>query len=246
MIPYERRKKILSHLEKTELLYIDQLKQILKNASESTIRRDLKVLEEEGHVNLLTGGAAQLKTSSYEMPIDAKKHLHLEEKKRIAKHAASLINDGEVIYIDSGSTPLQMIEYIKNKKVEVFTSNTLILNKLYKCQFNCILIGGEVSANIGSTGGPIADNLLSDIFFDKAFLGASGYTLKSGINTPDIKEVNKKRIVKENSTKTYVLLDSSKAYKKTCYKVFDIDECIIITDEINEILEEKGNYILAK
>ena len=83
------------------------------------------------------------------------------------------------------------------------------------------------------------------MIFDKAFLGDSGYSVKSGINTPDLKEAKKKKIAKDNSTDTYVLVDASKANKTTFCKAFGIDECVIITDEPNEILEKHAKYFVA-
>jgi DeoR family transcriptional regulator, fructose operon transcriptional repressor len=245
MIPYVRREKILAELKIKKLVYIEDLIKIFNNISRSTIRRDLKALEVEGYVDLLQGGAAKLCSGSYDMPIQSKKRLHMGEKNRIAKYAASLVKDGEVIYIDSGTTTLQMVKYLKGKKIKAITSNTQIINEFQDGDFNCIFLGGEISSLLGSVKGPIAERLLSELFFDKAFLGASGYTLESGINTPDLSEVNKKRIVKKHSKETYILVDSSKANKQTSCKCFDIDECIIITDESNEILEKYAKFIVV-
>jgi len=245
VIPYMRRKEILSYLKNNEITYINELTEIFSGVSESTIRRDLKNLEEEGKVNLLTGGAAKINTSIYETPVKTKQKLNIEEKKKIAKKAASLINDGETIYIDSGTTTLQMIQYIKNKKIKLYTTNTLVLNELNDSQFACILIGGEITSSLGSIVGPTTDRELSNLFFDKAFIGANGCTIKGGINTPDIKEGRKKEIVQKNSKESYVLLDNSKMGNQTTHKVFNLDECTIITDMEDEILKENAKYIIA-
>jgi len=245
MIPYIRRKKILAELKIGKLVYIEDLTKIFNNISRSTIRRDLKALEVEGYINLLQGGAAKLRSGSYDMPIQSKKNLHMEKKNRIAKYAASLVKDKEVIYIDSGTTTLQMVKHLKGKKITVITSNTLLFNEFQDGDFNCIFTGGEFSSLLGSVKGSITERLLSELFFDKAFLGASGYTIEGGINTPDLSEVNKKKIVKKNSKETYILIDSSKANKQTSCKCFDIDECIIITDESNKILEKYTKFIVV-
>jgi DeoR family fructose operon transcriptional repressor len=245
MIPYVRRKKILAELGKKEIVYISDLEKTLPDISEATIRRDLKALEEEGYVELLRGGAAKLRTWSYDIPLQTKERLHIQEKDRIARYAASLVDDGEVIYIDSGSTTLQMVKYLKDKQIEVVTSSTQIVNVLHECKFSCILLGGEVNISIGSISGTITERQLSELFFDKAFLGASGYTLKGGINTPDLREATKKRLVMEHSQKTYVLMDDSKANKQTLCKALDFDECIILTDETNELLETTAEFIVV-
>jgi DeoR family fructose operon transcriptional repressor len=244
MIPYVRRQNILNELEKREIIYVDEIAQSL-NISASTIRRDLNTLAEEGQIVLLRGGAVKLKTGSYEIPLQTKQLLNIGKKDRIAKHAASLVMDGEVIYIDSGTTTLHMIKYLKNKQITVVTSNTQVINELVESDITCIILGGEITKNLGSVVGPITEKLLMNMFFDKAFIGASGYSLMGGINTPDSREATKKEIVKNNSKITYVLADSSKANNTTFCKAFGIDECTIITDESNELLEKYAKYIVV-
>lgn len=246
MIPYVRRQRILAQLEAKEIVYLHELCELFRGTSEATIRRDLKALEEEGFIDVLRGGAAKLRTIAYEIPLTTKERLHTKEKEQIARYAASLVDVGEIIYIDSGTTTLAMVKYLMDKKVTIVTSNTQVLPMLTgDCAFTCVSLGGEVSPVLGSVAGPITEVQLSQLFFDKAFLGGSGYTAKSGITTPDLREARKKRLVMEHAKKTYVLMDSSKAGKQTLCKCLDFSECIIITDEQNEILENHASYIVA-
>lgn len=245
MIPYVRRKRILEEFEKKEVVYLEDLAESLKDISISTIRRDLRTLASEGEIVILRGGAAKLKSGSFDLPIETKHMLNIDKKNKIAKYAASLVKDGEVIYVDSGSTTLYMIKYLKEKEITVVTSNTQVLNELSDSNITCIILGGQITKNLASIVGPITDQLLTNMFFDKAFLGASGYSLQGGINTPDSRESNKKRIVKENSKETYVLVDSSKAGKVNFSKAFEINECTIITDKANDILEKYAKYIVV-
>ncbi|WP_313999464.1 DeoR/GlpR family DNA-binding transcription regulator [uncultured Paenibacillus sp.] len=245
MIPYVRRKQILEEVEKKEIVYVEELAQTMKNTSLSTIRRDLRILAEDGQIELLRGGGVRIKEDAYETPIQTKEMLNIEKKDQIAKFAASLVNDGDVIYIDSGTTVLEMIKYLKHKNIKIITSNTKVFAQIADAAFSCIVLGGEVTKSLASIAGAMTDTLLGGMFFDKAFLGASGYNLKSGINTPDLKEAKKKEIVKNNSAETYVLVDSSKAGKTTFCRAFGIEECIIITDESNEILEKNAKYFVA-
>ena len=244
MIPYVRRQSILAELEKHDIAYVNELSEAL-DISASTIRRDLNTLAEEGQIVLLRGGAVKLRTGSFDLPIQTKQLLNIEKKERIAKYAASLVNDGEVIYIDSGTTTLDMMKYLKNKKITVVTSNTQVIDTLSDSDVECIILGGDLTKNLGSIVGPITEKLLQNMFFDKSFLGASGYSLSGGINTPDVREATKKDIVRMNSKETYVLVDSSKADKTTFYKAFNLNECIIITDASNELLEKHAKFIIA-
>ncbi|WNS79404.1 DeoR/GlpR family DNA-binding transcription regulator [Domibacillus sp. DTU_2020_1001157_1_SI_ALB_TIR_016] len=243
MIPYIRRNKIIEELENKDIIYIDDFLSIFENVSSSTIRRDLKILEEEGRIVMLRGGAVKLRDNSFDIPVETKKFLNINEKDQIGQLAASLVEDGDVIYLDSGTTCLQMVKYLNNKQITVITSGTQVLNELDGDNVHCIIVGGEVNKATDSIAGPLTDSNLKNLFFDKAFLGASGISLEGGINTPDFREASKKAIVKTNSKECYVLADSSKFNKNTLCKAMDLNECTIITDKINELFEKETTFI---
>jgi DeoR family fructose operon transcriptional repressor len=245
MIPYVRQKKIVEELEKGEIIYIDDLVGLFDDISASTIRRDLKMLEEEGQIQTLRGGGVKLKSSSYDIPVGTKKNMYKEEKERIAKFAASLVENDEVIYLDSSTTCLQMIKYLKEKSITVITSNIQVLNELESSTLKCIILGGEVNKSLDSVSGPLTEANLRNFYFDRAFLGTSGYSLENGINTPDIREANKKTIVKEKTKECYVLADHSKCNQNTLCKAFELSECIIITDKLTKLLEKHGKFYIA-
>lgn len=245
MIPYVRQRKIVEELEKKEIIYIDDLVGLFSDVSESTIRRDLKILEEEGQIQTLRGGGVKLKSSSYEIPVIEKKEMYKEEKERIARFAASFVQDHEVIYIDSSTTCLQMIKYLKDKSITIITSNIQVINELDSPTIKCIALGGEVNKTLDSISGPLTEAILNNLYFDRAFLGTSGFSLENGINTPDFREANKKSIVKDKSKECYVLADHSKANKNTLCKAFDLNECTIITDQSSSLLENQANYYIA-
>lgn len=246
MIPYERRKIMLAELERCEIVSLDDFCTALSGVSESTIRRDLKTLETEGQVVLLRGGAAKMRTGSYDTPVNSRNLLHVREKELIAKEAAALVKDGEVIYVDAGSTCLRMIPFLKDKRITLVTTNAMIFPEIVESELDCTLLGGDILKSTASIVGPMTDNLLRDMFFDKAFIGATGYDLQSGINTPDYREANKKRIVKENSKEVYALVDSSKEGKRTMCKAFELSECVLITERETELLRQHAKYILAR
>lgn len=246
MIPYVRREKIMEELEKKDLMYLDDFINIFEGVSESTIRRDLKNLEEENQITVLRGGAVKRKVNTFELPVGTKKLLNMDEKERIAKIAASLVMDEEVIYIDSGTTCAAMVKYIKARDVRIVTSNILVLNELDNPNISsCIIIGGDVNKNLDSISGPLSDNTLKNLYFDRSFLGASGFGNEMGVNTPDIREANKKTIVNSNSQKCYVLADSSKYNKSTLCKAFELNQCILITDKKLIGLDGKQKYYIA-
>lgn len=246
MIPFERRRQMLQAFDNSEIVTLDELKKILNGISESTIRRDLKALAREGEIVLLHGGAARKMSGSYETPVGSRNILNIKEKNSIAKYAAELVSDGEVVYLDAGSTILRMVKYVKSKDITIVSTNALIAQELEGGRAKCILIGGELLLSTASLVGPMTDSELENMYFDKAFIGASGFSLEAGINTPDPREAKKKQIVKKNSKETYVLMDSSKSGKSTLCKALELKEVTIICEKETPILLEAGNYLLVE
>ena len=230
MIPYERRLQIAELLEQNEVVSLDEFCKSLGGVSESTVRRDLKTMEKEGEITLLRGGGACLKRGSYEVPVLSKKSKNVKQKEGIAKVAASLVNDGDSIYIDSGSTALDMVKYLKDKNITV----------------KCIIAGGEINITTASIRGITTNNFLKSYYFDKAFVGISGFSKEAGFNTPDLLEAEKKRIVCKNSGKAYIVADSSKSGKSTLCKVLDLEQATLICDKVTDVVEAAAEYIIAE
>ncbi len=248
MVPYERRRDILLLLERKEIVTLDEFSQLLPGVSISTVRRDLKALEQEGQVDLLSGGAAKRKGSYYgavDTTYESRIHINVEAKEIIAKFAASMVRDGESIYIDSGSTPQMVIKYLTGRKVTLVTTNADIIPDLRTANLPCILVGGQVNISTSSVYGSYANRALEGFHFDRAFLGASGFDMLSGINTYDLDEAQKKQIARKQSTHCYVLADSTKEGVKTMCKIFDMGEVTIICEKETPTLKESGNYYVA-
>ena len=244
VIPYIRKQRILATLEKLELTYVEQLAAEL-NISISTVRRDIKKLAEDGRVTSLRGGAVKLNRGVYDVPLDEKRQLNSDKKRKIAKLAASLVNSGDIIYLDSGTTTLQMARYLKKKRITVVTSNTKAVDELMDSEVTLITLGGEVNKRLGSIIGPATETMLQTMVFDKSFIGASGYSILGGINTHDAREAAKKALARSRAKVAYVLADASKSGLDTFCKAFELSEAIILTDEENELLKNHATYIVA-
>lgn len=246
MIPYERRLQMLQLLENKEVVSVEEFSKAFPNVSESTIRRDLKTLAKEGQIILLRGGGACLKNGSYEIPVNSKTMQNVSEKEQIARYAASLVKDGEAIYLDAGSTTLRMVKHLRDKNITIVTTNVLIFSELQDTNMDCFIVGGQINISTASISGTVTNSSLMNYYFDKAFLGATGFSMRSGINTPDIREAEKKQIVMKNSSESYVLADSSKEGKSALCKVFELGEVPIICNKESDLLISTGNYIIAK
>lgn len=240
MIPYQRQKKILSVLENRELLTFDELKEMFHDVSESTLRRDIKKLEKENRLEHLSGGAIKLASTIGEIPIETRSTQNSEEKIRIAEIASRFVEDGDVIYLDSGSSCTELYKKIFDKNITIYTTNTDILAMKYNGMANLIVVCGQFNAINSSVSGSLTEELLKNLFFSKAFLGANGVDIDNGVTTPTNEEAMKKRLVKKHSDRVYLLCDHTKFHKTSHVKSFELSNFTLISDkgdiEINKYI----------
>lgn len=244
MIPYLRRKRILELLSENEIMTLEALQNQLAPSSMSTVRRDILAMQAENQVKMLRGGSVKLSgADEVDLPVAEKIRINIDSKERIARCAAGLVHDGETIYIDSGTTTALMVQYLREKEITIVTSSTHIIKEANHFRGAFIILGGEVNKALASISGPTTDRQLGEMFFDRAFIGASGFSPHGGISTFDLREASKKRIAKANAQVTYVLADSTKAGKITLCKAFPLTECILITDVENDITRQTSTII---
>lgn len=255
MVPDLRREAILASLDIDKIFYLEDILKKFDMISESTLRRDLKVLEDKKQIELLRGGVIRkiaqndsLIKEEIDLDINIKQKLNIKNKELIAKYAASLIEDKDVIYIDSGTSCSYMMKFLENKSIVIVTSNVNIIEQYRSVPNNIeiISVGGKLNKKLGSFSGPITENNLKNFNFNKAFLGTTSINSTSGMTTPDLAEANKKRIVKGNSDKSYILVDSSKFNKFAMCKVCDLNECDIITNKYVDLLDNCKSYNIAR
>lgn len=235
----KRQQSILKYLKEHKRVQTNDLAQLL-NTSKITIRRDFQVLENEGIIKRCYGGATLVEGALNEDPyfneLDDKKHLL---KEQIAKEAAKFIEDGDIIFINSSSTAIKVLEYIGDKRVIVITNNGKVLNMNISPKIELVLTGGEVYGRKQSMVGDIATQIISKITADKCFLGVSGITADSGISTSVLQEtsINIKMLENCNGS-TFILADSSKIGHRHNFSSGNINKInTIITD--SNISEDK-------
>ncbi len=244
MIPAIRQQTIINLLTEADVIYIDELVKHL-DTSFSTLRRDLRELENLGKINLLHGGGVQLNRKSTELSLTAKLNLNKEAKNKIAQKACSFIQNHDVIFLDPSSTTLQMIPYLVNREITVVTNGIHHINQLAAHQIPCIMIGGNIKISTNSCIGPLAETALRGLNFNKCFLGSNGFSKTAGITNHDINEYTIKRIAMDQSVDSYFLIDSSKYNVVTMIKVASLTDTNIITEKAITDLEEYGNIIIA-
>lgn len=232
MLTQDRQSKILSILSEQGSVTVARLTEIL-STSESTIRRDLVHLAQEGKLNKVHGGATALHQEfvSFEDNIDEKLTKNIDKKKEIAKYAASQIQDDDFVYVDAGTTTLLMTTYLTNSKATFVTNGIDHAKQLVKNGCTTVVLGGKLKQSTEAIIGIVAATNLQKYSFTKAFLGVNGISEKQGYTTPDTEEAMLKAVVIERSFVSYVLADSSKFSKVSAVSFGSIDTACIITDK---------------
>lgn len=234
MLTEERFAKILSILENMGSVTVQQLMTEL-DASESTIRRDLTTLDANGQLTKVHGGAI-LKSNVYSTKDDEvvhRKEQNREAKEKIAKYAASLISEGDFVYIDAGTTTELMIDYITNKQAVFVTNAITHAKKLANQGCTVYILGGEFKAVTEAIVGEEAVVTLGKYNFTKGFWGANGVSLRKGFSTPEPKEAMVKRKSMENCKSCYVLADESKFGKISSVTFAPFENATVITTELH-------------
>ncbi len=242
MLTNERHEFILNLLEQKQTIKIQDIVDMTE-ASESTIRRDLTVLENRNQLERVFGGAVLPGRNLSEPTIQDKSTRNLEEKDSIAKLAASLIQDGESIYLDAGTSTFQMIPYLKDKNIVVVTNGLTLVDALNDNGITTYLTGGLLKPRTGAFIGAQTMQSLKNYRFDLCFLGVNGFHPEMGYTTPDPEEAAVKRLASSLARESFVLADHSKAQKISFAKIMDLDGAVLITNsipsELKEALEKK-------
>ena len=225
MLTEKRHEIILQLLRKKGSITVNEIKDEL-GISESTIRRDLNTLDEEGRLVKVFGGAVSVNYgfSGKEPTVSQKKEINLETKKSIARYAAALIEPDDFVYIDAGTTTGCMIDYIKEKRATYVTNAVTHARSLAIAGFRVILIGGELKGSTEAVVGSSAVEALKEYNFNKGFFGANGISIKSG------SEAAVKRMAAAHCSCKYVLADSDKFDNISSVTFARLDEVKFITD----------------
>lgn len=246
MIPYVRRSKILELMHSKEVVFLEEISQHV-GVSLATVRRDLKTLEEENQIVLLTGGAAKIKKNVIEKSLTEKMTINKEEKNLIGSYAAQLVEEDEFIFIGPGTTEHSMIKHLTGKNVTVVTNGAFHIQELLKYQIPTIMLGGDVKLGIGVIVGITAIKQIDTMNFDKCFIGASGISNNGDISTSssDVAEINK--VALENSRETYIVADSSKIGQQSRYTFAHVDDrmTMITTSNVSDKYRDDNRFIFA-
>lgn len=242
MLTNERHAIILKLLDDKQTITTQDIIETTA-ASESTIRRDLTDLENQYKLQRIHGGATLTEKKLQEYSIAEKSTRNLHEKQLIAKLAAASIQNEDCIFLDAGTTTLQMIPFLKDKQVVVVTNGLTHLDLLMEHGITTYLTGGYIKQKTSALIGQQAVKSLKNYRFDKCFLGVNGFHIDFGYTTPDPEEANIKQTASSLAKDTYVLADHTKLNKVSFSKVCDLGRAALLTDTLSkrdyEILSDK-------
>lgn len=215
MIKEKRLKFILTTLENYDIVKIIDL-QVVTKIPIATLQRDLKELEQ---ANLVSRRHGSVMLKKLQENFFENIGLNMSKKTKIAKIAASYVEQGSVIFIDAGSTSLNIIDYISKSitNLTIVTNSISLIEKVDKCPYNIHVIGGELKKSTKAIIGVQAINCVDKYNFDIAFIGVNG-KFGDSYYTPSIEEAELKSKVISSSDKVIFLFDSSKLNKKFTYK----------------------------
>ncbi|MGT2946737.1 DeoR/GlpR family DNA-binding transcription regulator [Streptococcus chenjunshii] len=233
----KRKQVIMEEISKDSFVTLENLVTILKT-SESTVRRDLDELESEHKLHRVHGGAELLHSLQEELSNKQKSIKNVQLKTDIAKKAASFISDGEVIFIDAGTTTELLLDELFQNDLKVVTNSIHHASKLVEHNIETLIIGGVVKTTTDASIGNVAVEQIRQLNFDKAFLGMNGVD-EQFLTTPDIEEAVIKKTVIENAQKSYILADSSKIGHVSFAKVDRIEAAELITNHSDIALIKK-------
>ena len=216
----ERKRIIMEQLRIDGQVKVPDLS-VQFQVSEETVRRGSYLLEGQGQVRRVYGGAVQVKPSNYEPPYLMRQQVNATAKEKIGRAAAELICNGDTIAIDVGTTALQLAQAIAGRERLTVLTNSIavayhLMESLNMGRFSgkIIVIGGELNPEQQSLSGVAGERMLSQFRVDKAFISNGGISLKRGISDYDLSEAAMSRRLVEAADHTIVLTDESKLGKE--------------------------------
>lgn len=210
-LSHQRKIEILTAIEARETVSTVDLAQQF-DVSIATITRDLQELEEKGLILRIHGGATAIRGGGYELPYLTRENRNLEEKRRIAAEAFNMVQEGDRILLDVGTTVFELAELLKKKTriTVIATSLPLVQSLASQPGIELIVIGGKYRQSELSMVGYLAEMNLRNFFVDKAFVGAAGIHLKSGITEYSYEQAGIRRVLIEQTRQCIVLADHTK------------------------------------
>lgn len=239
MLAEQRQQLILAMLAERQVIKLKDICQ-QTNCSTSSARRDLQILEEQGSLVRVHGGAKAKHDLQRELDMTGKATQNVSAKDRIAQLATAKIALKDVIFLDAGTSTLAMVHYLRpDQHLTVVTNSVLHASQLADQNIRTILVGGLLKNTTKALVGTKTVRDLQRYRFNKVFLGINGVHDDYGLTTPDPEEAAVKQAALAQAEETFVLADATKFDAVSFVKVAALEQATIITTDISHAVFDK-------
>ena len=250
----KRKQYILSLLDKQGSVTVSELSECFQ-MSDVSIRKLLITMENEALLQRTWGGATKLTRATNELSYPVRETRNLSEKIAIAKVAYDCIEEGDAVYLDSGTTTLELAKLIAqgNKQNLLIATNALdhARELQARADLNVIMVGGEIRPDVRACSGYITNDVIRQLIFDKGFIGVEHISPEHSFTTPNKLDAELKRIIIQASKQNYILADYSKFWNDSLVQIVPLQQIYrVITDwhmpdTERTIFTEKGVDIVS-
>ncbi|CAB1062843.1 hypothetical protein D1BOALGB6SA_7625 [Olavius sp. associated proteobacterium Delta 1] len=251
MFAEERKLKIIDILNQNKKVTVAELVHLF-NVSSATIRSDLRELDDKGQIIRTHGGAIIESGAGFEPDTEQKRDLNLAAKQQIARIAIELINDGDTVIFDTGTTILELAKLLSQGHRITAVTNDFEIGRVLEDMnsISILMLGGEVRKKFHCTVGAAGINMLGQLSVDKAFIGTNSLSISKGASTPNLQQAETKKAMIA-SAKKVILLCSNRKLGKDSFAHFAsldrIDTLVMeqIDDNEKHEFEELGVEVLT-
>lgn len=246
MLAIERRNLILERLQKEKRVLVNDLSNMFE-VSEETIRRDLEKLEQDGFVIKTYGGAVLNEDNYVDLPFAIRKNTNVVEKQIIARLIADMVTDGEHIMMDSSSTAVFAVKYLKNKRnLTVITNSVEVLIELSDVSgWHIVSTGGNLREGTLSLGGTLVEKVFSSYFVDTAIISCKGIDAINGITDSNEANAHFKANILEGARRKVLVIDHTKFDKTALIRIATLKQITHVVTDVKpseKWLEVFGEY----
>ncbi|SFK96070.1 transcriptional regulator, DeoR family [Paenibacillus sp. 1_12] len=242
LIGEERKRIIIDLLEDNGEVTTAELVLLLQ-VSKETVRRYLDDLEAQGKLKKIYGGAVKRSYAQEESPYLERVNLFQNQKTQIGRLAAGLVQDGDVLFLDEGTTTLSIVPHLNHQHLTIVTHSfpiaALLIERSHQHTFKgrVLFLGGEISVKQARCSGSITENMLSYYYVDKAFISVDALHPEAGITSLDEGKALISRKAIAQTSDVIVISDSSKLGQRSPYKISGLEHLSRIVCDLEPPIE---------
>ncbi|WP_254769034.1 HTH-type transcriptional regulator GlpR [Salinilacihabitans rarus] len=232
MLPEQRKRKIVELVSERDGCSVEELAERL-DVSKATIRRDLDDLEEQRLIERSHGGAVPATAVGREQTYVQREVQNLEVKAAIGREAATEIHDGQVVFFDSGTTTMQVVQHLPTDKSFLpVTNSPVIALELGERDLEMKVTGGSLRHRTRALVGPSAEAFIERTNFDLLFLGTNAIGDDGALSTPNEAEARTKQLMVENARRVVLVADATKYGERSFVQFASLEDVdLLVTDE---------------